>query len=416
MKKKLGVIGAGSAGVLSVTHFCTWLDNSWDIVSIHNPKKPILGIGESTNGGFVGLLERGLQFSLGHPEDMKALDATLKFGSKFSGWRENGWINPLLDGNTAIHFNNFYFGEFAFKRLAENWPEKFKKLEGDVQEVRNGPDKVTLVVDGQEHEFDYVMDCMGFPQDYAGYTMSDCTPVNRCWIHSLMPEEFSFEPFTDHIATRHGWMFGVPLQSRKTYGYMYNDQITNPEEAKADMAKILGAPELDAATGRGIKTAEYIFKCYYTNNLIDGRVGRNGNKALFFEPLIANSIFLYIYTARLFYDFVLGHAPAHDCNHAFVQAVNQMEDVISYYYQGGSLYDSDFWRYAMPYASRRLEGRPQFKQLMAHFRDLKSRGILHHGPDYAFAPKTWELVDAALGYGYIEPGKKRTEAVLAGIS
>lgn len=414
MRKRLGVIGAGSAGVLSLTHFCTWLDNSWEIVSIHNPKKPILGIGESTNGGFVGLLERGLHFSLGHPEDMKELDATLKFGSKFTGWRDHEWINPLLDGNTAIHFNNCGFGNFAFRRLREHWPQKFSMLEGDVQDVRDGANKVTLVVDGQEHEFDYVMDCMGFPQDYSEYTLSDCSPVNRCWIHSLMPDEFTYEPFTDHIATKNGWMFGVPLQSRKTFGYMYNDTISDPEDAKQDMLRILNATELDAATGRGIDTKEYLFKCYYSNQLIGGRVGKNGNKALFFEPLIANSIFLYIYTARLFYDHVLGHAPARDCNAAFVGAVNQMEDVISYYYQGGSNFDSDFWRYAVPFANKRLQGRPQFKEAMNHYRDLKSRGILHHGPDYTFAPKTWELVDAALGYGYIDESKKKMEHTLAG--
>ena len=414
MKKKLGVIGVGSAGLLSLTHFCTWLDNRWDIVSIHNPKKPILGIGESTNGGFVGLLERGLHFSLGHPDDMKALDATLKFGSKFMGWRDHEWINPLLDGNTAIHFNNFKFGEFAFKRLAEHWPQKFSVLEGDVQEVRNLPDKVTLLVDGKEHDFDYVMDCMGFPPDYNNYTLSDCSPVNRCWIHSLMSDQYTFEPFTDHIATKNGWMFGVPLQSRKTYGYMYNDTITRPEDAKEDMLKILGSRDLDAATGRDVGAKEYLFKCYFSNQLIDGRVGKNGNKALFFEPLIANSIFLYIYTARLFYDYVLGMARPDQCNDAFVRAVNQMEDVISYYYQGGATFESDFWNYAMPFATKRLEGRPQFKEMMNGYRDLKSKGILHHGPDYAFAPKTWELVDEALGYGYIDESKKRVETALAG--
>lgn len=407
MGKKIGVIGAGSAGVLSLVHLCTWLDNSWDIVSIHNPKKPILGIGESTNGGFVGLLERGLNFCLGHPEDMAALDATLKFGSKFMEWREHSWINPLLDGNTAIHFNNFLFNQFAFKRLPQLWPKKYSQIEGDVTAVKNEPDKVVVTIDGQDHEFDYLMDCMGFPQAYDNYTMSDCSPVNRAWIHSLMPDEFTYEPYTDHIATKGGWMFGVPLQSRKTFGYMYNDTITDPAEAKADMLRILGAKELDAATGRGIQTAEYKFRCYYSNSIIEGRVGKNGNKALFFEPLIANSIFLYIYTVRLFYDFVLGHAQAHQANAAFIMAVNQMEDTISYYYQGGSRHDSDFWRYAVPFATQRVQRRQPFQEALAHYRHLKDNGILHHGPDYAFAPKTWELVDEALGYGYIDESKKR---------
>ena len=409
MGKKIGVIGAGSAGVLSVIHLCTWLDNSWDTVSIHNPKKPILGIGESTNGGFVGLLERGLNFCLGNPEDMAALDATLKFGSKFMEWREHSWINPLLDGNTAIHFNNTGFSQFAFKRLPELWPQKFSQLLGDVQAIKPEPDRVVLTIDGQDHEFDYILNCMGFPSDFSDCTISDCSPINRAWIHSLMPGDFTYEPYTDHIATKGGWMFGVPLQSRKTFGYMYNDTLIDPEEAKQDMLRILGAKEIDAATGRGIHTAEYKFQSYYSNTVFQGRVGKNGNQALFFEPLIANSIFLYIYTARLFYDMVLGQATDVQANAAFTNAVNQMEDTISYYYQGGSTFDSEFWRYAVPFATQRIEKRDSFRAALAHYRHLKENGILHHGPDYAFAPKTWELVDDALGYGYIDESKKRVK-------
>lgn len=406
MKKRLGVIGVGSAGILSLTHFCTWMDNDWDVVSIHNPAKKILGIGESTNGGFVGLLEKGLRFSIGNQADMDALDATIKYGSKFMEWREHSWINPLLDGNTAIHFDNNKFFPFAFSRLKKLWPEKFKVIEGDVKEVRNYADKVGVVIDGHEQFFDYVVDCMGFPQNFNRYTYSDCSPVNRALISSQMAGDFKYEPYTDHIACKHGWMFGVPLQSRKTFGYMYNDQLCTPEEAAADMRAILGQKELDASTGRGISTAEYIFRCYYANEFIDGRVAKNGNKALFFEPLIANSIFLYIYTARLTYDYIMGAAHRDSVNAQFVKAVQEMEDVISYYYQGGSKYDTPFWRHAVPFATQRLEKRDEFRHLMQHYGYLKSRGVVHHGPTYAFVPLTWEIVDEQLGYGYIDPASK----------
>jgi hypothetical protein len=58
---------------------------------VYNPNKPILGIGESTNGGFVSTLERATNFSLAYPEDLAALDATIKYGSKFTNWRKHGW-------------------------------------------------------------------------------------------------------------------------------------------------------------------------------------------------------------------------------------------------------------------------------------------------------------------------------------
>lgn len=405
MKKRIGVIGVGSAGVLSLTHFCTWLDNDWEIVSIHDPSKPILGIGESTNGGFVGVLERGLNFSIAHQSDLDALDATIKFGSKFVEWRENSWINPLLDGNTAIHFNNFRFYHFAHERLSKLWPEKYRVIEGEVREVRNQEERVNLVINDQEHHFDYVMDCMGFPKDYSNYTFSDASPVNHCEVHNVKPGEWTYEPFTDHIAARHGWIFGVPLQSRKSFGYMYNDQIASREQVQEDLRRITGVQELE-----GI---EFKFRSYYANEMVSGRMGKNGNKALFFEPLIANSMFLYIYNARLFYDRILGLAGTAEVNQAFLKSVNEMSDVISYYYQGGSLHDTPFWRHARAFSVERMRNRQDFQQLMAHYRHLKSRGILHHGPAYAFVPLTWQTVDEALGYGNIDPNTRKGELVPA---
>ena len=395
MKKRLAVIGAGSAGILSLVHFCTWLSNEWDIVSIHNPNKKILGIGESTNGGFVGLLERGCHFSLG--EDLDKLDATLKFGSKFSGWRPHSWINPLLDGNIAIHFNNFKLKEFAYERLSRNWPEKFKVQEGNVEECVTEGDRVRIRIDGQDHYFDYVLDCMGFPSDLGKYRISNCTPVNRCLIHSI--ENYDFEPYTDHIAHKNGWMFGVPLKNRKTYGYMFNDQITTAEEARVDMMEILKVPELET---KEKEQREYKFKCYYTENLIEGRVAKNGNMAIFFEPLVANSIFLYIYSARLLCDFILNGVPADQCNAMFTKAVQEMEDVITYYYQGGSTHDSPFWRHATTFARARMHTRQEFFEQMNLYREFKARGILHHAGTYGWVPLTWELIDRQMGYNYIE--------------
>ena len=394
MKRKLGVIGAGSAGLLTLVHFTTWLDNSWEVYSIHNPAKKILGIGESTNGEFVGLLERGTHFCM--HRDLHELDATLKFGSKFTNWREHSWLNPLLDGNIAIHFNNFKLKDFVYKRLAQIWPKQFRLLEGDVKELKNCPHKVAVVMDDGVHDFDYVIDCMGFPTDYEGYAYSDCSPVNRCLIHSVPGE--TPDRYTDHIATPHGWMFGVPLMNRKTYGYMFNDKITPKEEAQKDMMRILEVPEL--ATQEK-EQKEYIFRCYYAKKMIEGRIAKNGNKALFFEPLIANSIFQYIHACRLFYDHIINGMPKDDCNRAFVQSVNEMEDVISYYYQGGTIFDSEFWRYAKQSSKERLSRRPEFDQMMETYRNFKANGVLHQARTYGFSPLTWELVDAQMGYGYL---------------
>jgi tryptophan 7-halogenase len=391
-KKKLGVIGVGSAGLLSLVHFCTWLDDSWEIYSIHNPAKKILGIGESTNGEFVGLLERGTRFCLGSQADLDALDATHKFGSKFMNWRENSWINPLLDGNIAIHFNNYRFKDFVYDRLEKLWPNQFRVIEGDVKGMTNHRDRVTVTIDDREHDFDFVIDCMGFPSSYDNYVISDCSPVNRCLIHSVT--DYEFEPLTDHIAHSHGWMFGVPLKSRKTFGYLFNDKITPKEEAIEDMKRMIEVDQLE--------DKEYVFNCYYSRTLVDGRICKNGNKALFFEPLVANSIFIYIYGIRCIYDYMMGLVDQPTTNAAFVKAVQEMEDVISYYYHGGSTFQSEFWDFATQHTRQRLEKRQEFKDIMNTYKTLKNRGILHTAPTYGLKPLTWEIVDEQMGFGYVD--------------
>jgi len=390
-KRKLAVIGAGTAGILSLTHMCTWLDDSWEVYSIYDPSKPILGIGESTNGEFVALLEKGTHFNLGNQADLDALDATIKFGSKFMNWREQSWVNPLLDGNTAIHFNNFNFKNFVFGRLEKLWPKQFRILEGDVKGMVNHADRVTVTVDDAEHDFDFVIDCMGFPPNYNGYTFSQCTPVNRCQIHSI--HHYDYEPYTDHLATANGWMFGVPLKTRKTFGYMYNDTITPKADAQADMRRILEVDTLD--------NKEYVFNSYYANTVVNGRILSNGNKALFFEPLVANSMFIYIYTAKLFMSYISQEATQDQCNTAFVRAVQELEDIISYYYQGGSTFESKFWDYAVYHCKNRLAQRKEFAEMMQTYRALKNKGLLNTGRIYGFKPLTWEIVDEQMGYAYI---------------
>jgi hypothetical protein len=396
MKRKIAVIGAGSAGVLSAAHFTTWLDDSWEVVAIYNPKKKILGIGESTNGGFVGLLEKSTNFSLGNPEDLAALDATIKYGSKFKNWRNQSWVNPLLSGNIAIHFNNRRFKDYVFERLATLWPTQFSVLEGDVREVQNFADHARVVTDGGSFDFDWVIDCMGTPSSFDGYTMSDCTIVDRCRVHTV--HDYQYEPFTDHIATRDGWMFGVPLAGYKSYGYLYSQAFTETSAAEEEMMRLLGTPKLEA----GNYDAHYSFRCYYANALISGRICKNGNKALFFEPLLANSMFLYIFALRLMYDHIVSGPDVDRCNARFVRAVKEMEDVISYYYQGGSNYQTDFWKASAEKSKVRLAKRTEFFECMRSLADFRKRGVPFNGPSYAFSPHTWQIVDAQMGYGYLD--------------
>src|SRR5262249_50013968 len=154
--------------------------------------------------------------------------------------------------------------------------------------------------------------------------------------------------------------------------------FTPDAAAESEMKRLLGAKALEA----GNYNARYDFRCYYANEIVSGRVCKNGNRALFFEPLLANSMFLYIYVARLIYDYIAGGQPAAQSNGLFAKAVQEMEDVNSYYYQGGSTFDTEVWREIAGSARARLQRRTQFTEYLGKLRALKSRGIMHGAPAY----------------------------------
>ena len=132
--------------------------------------------------------------------------------------------------------------------------------------------------------------------------------------------------------------------------------------------------------------------------MIEGRVCKCGNKAMFFEPLVANSIFLYIRGIRLFFDHIIENVPAADLTVATPKPFRKWKMSSAIITKGGSIFETPFWDFAAKKCAERLEKRDRFKQLCANYAHLKSRGMMQYGPTYAFSPLTWEIVDEQMGY------------------
>ena len=392
MKKRLAVIGAGSGGIQTVCHFLSWLDNSWSITSIHDPSVPILGIGESTNPTFTNALEYGLDFHI--IEDLNALDATLKFGTKYINWRSHEFTIPLISGTVAIHFDTHKLKNFAFDRLHRIWGDKFKEVQGNVYTVYNQSNNVVVGVNDQHLVFDYVIDCRGFPKSYDNYTVFDNNPVNHGLITNIKTTSSSDWKYTHHTATQDGWMFSLPLQSRDSYGYMFNNKITDVETAKVNFANELKVP-LD-----WLEDKEYKFKSYYCNKIIDGRIIKNGNSAVFFEPMFANSLWLYDQVNRIAHDYIDNRCARTDYNERFRLTAQGIYDTICFFYHGGSEYDTPFWRYAKEYSSDIVAKSKGLERAKEHCRDKWRRQIHDMRAPWSFDTKSLFKIDAHLGYNY----------------
>jgi hypothetical protein len=301
----------------------------------------------------------------------------------------------VLTGHAAIHLNTFKLQKFVLPRLKSIWGDRFQIIEGTVSSVENAESSVQVIVDGQELHFDFAVDNRGFPESYDDYNVIEDNPVNHALVHNK-PETVTWHA-TLHQATPDGWMFGVPLTSRTSYGYMFDINLTTREQAKINFSKEIDVPveELD--------NIEYKFKSYYAKKVLDKRILKNGNRAVFFEPMFANSLWLYKNTDRLFISYIKHGMPESYINNVFNNMAKDVEELICYFYHGGSQYDTDFWKSVKPYASKKLESSKSFN-IMKNVarRQYKNRQFDPEINDYSwvFAEKHMLYIDEKLEYNY----------------
>lgn len=361
MKNKLAVIGVGSAGIVSLCTQLALLDD-WEITSIHSPDIPILGIGESTNPKFVGALEYGLDFD---PHlDLPSLNGNLKFGTKYIDWRKKEFYEPLLDGTTAIHFDTSSLAKWALPRFKKRWGDKFKTIEGTVTNIEDKDGYALVEVNDITYAFHHIIDCSGTPSPdtISGFTGTSAefykpkALLNHCLIHTIKGGSDKPIEYTGHIATPDGWMFTIPLPTRINYGYLFNDTITPLKTATENFSKQINVP-VEKLLG-----VDYSFEPYVIREMTKGHITRNGNAAVFFEPMFANSLFLYDKINRVLVECILNAYPIHLANRDFRSEARMILNTIAFHYLGGSTYSTPFWEYAKNWSKEILNESPQFEQ------------------------------------------------------
>lgn len=393
MKKKILVIGVGSAGLLTLGQMLAGLDSSWEIHSVYDPKIPILGVGEATSTNTPYTMFKGMDFVLFR--DAHYLDATLKHSVKYTNWREQPFDSLIMPPGYALHFDNTKLKDFTFMRLEERFPTRFFRHEGNVAYFKNIEGAVEVKINDTVSTYDYVIDCSGFPKDFTDYEMVDL-PIN----HALVTAKH--EPgdwnYTHHWAHPNGWMFGIPLQSRQGWGYMYNDTITSLEEAKADMCSILKVKPEDQTF------REYKFKPYYTSNgLINGRCLKNGNQFLFFEPMEALSMEYYTSLNTRYIQWLMGKIPTDKLLDIADLDAKSLIRFYRFIYHGGSTYDTPFWRMAKETCTKGLMEDPHFQGTMDFWNE--NRHVPHASSDITLQPFpawVWLAFNKNLGYNYFE--------------
>jgi len=328
---KVGVIGAGTAGLYCAIDLLEALPPFVELDLIYSDIINPIEIGESTLVSFPHSLSFGIDYV--HHIDSQELNSTIKHGVKFENWNGVGFI-PFASGSYGLQFDTSKFPLFVLPRLNQIYPNFSEKVR-TVSEIKSLGKKVS--VDGEE--YDYVVDCRGFPQDYSDYVICDHVYLNAA-ITFRSPTPGTWD-YTYHIAHRNGWMFGLPLQNRSGWGYLYNRDITSYDEAHADFLGLLEDYQVQSYLP---DVRDFSFKNYYAKSIVndDGNIFLNGNRALFLEPIQATSLGCYGLINELIKDAIIDKKRPD-------QYVTIMEEVVRFinlHYYNGSDFNTPFWNTA----------------------------------------------------------------------
>lgn len=313
--KKISIIGAGSAGLLSaVQSYYTFANsNEYEIELIHDPNIPPEKVGQGTVPGIMDLLSRVFDIDWYN----NPIKATQKTGIMYRNWgkKKDHFFHPFPMGFVASHYDVKELREYILLS------KKFKVLEKNIKNY-------------SDVDSDYIIDCSGKPNNLEEYTTL-INPVNSVILGRSETKEDII--WTDCVATPDGWCFRIPNVDSVSYGYIFNKDITSLEEARLNFKTLFN-----------IEPGEnFSFSNYISNNfIIEDRVFLNGNKLMFLEPLEANSNPTYVHATNMYLSYILGNSTKEQIYKEISSYIFEVQNYLLWHYQSGSIYETPFWEYA----------------------------------------------------------------------
>lgn len=337
MSKKIAVIGAGTAGVLAVSHFNKWMED-YELELYYDSNIKPQPVGEGSTPTLPNCLWQNLGFTF---DDLEKVDGIIKYGIDKRNWGGTDFIHPFYPPIVGYHFNAGKLQNFVLD-----------KIKNDVKIIDKN-------VTSDDIDADFVVDCSGKPSNYDDFNMSEYISVNAVYVTQCYWEYPRFNN-TLTIARPYGWVFGIPLKNRCSIGYMYNHNINTLEEVKEDVKNIFEEFNLIPSN----TTNAFTFKNYFRKQNFTERVAFSGNSSFFLEPLEATSIMVMDFINRGAYDIWTGKISVDTYNQSYLELLYEIEEMIMFHYYAGSKFDTPFWDFAKERgenSSKRMMKNPKFK-------------------------------------------------------
>lgn len=369
---RVAVVGGGSAGFMAAAHLSTRFPEL-DLLHIYDSSLPPLGVGEGTLPSFPVWLHATTGLELDELQD--ACAATLKLGVRFEGW---GRENPVFHNDFSARAYGYHLSASRLPTVLEP-VIRARRLDRRVKSLVSNGRRVRLrFADGEALDADLVFDARGFP-GAIGSSSSSLAPIptNAALLRSGPVARL--QGGTRAVARRHGWIFGIPLTSHTSYGYIYNDSTASLQAVRSDFHRFFVDEGIVAIEGeRQLRFPNFCRRFFF-----DGALFRIGNAASFLEPLEATSLGslllqLQVASSWMGNEMVDSQDKWHPgllaaLNRYLRESIEAVALFISWHYSRGSRWDTPFWRHAQR-AFDHAWTRLRHSRIGLRFRELLAAG------------------------------------------
>lgn len=404
--KRIAIVGGGNAGWLAANHLGVELsrDPEIEITVIESKDIPVIGVGEATVPLIRNSVQ---SFGISEVDLLLHCDATFKTAIKFANWmstekygkdnfyyhtfdapfpngydvnnywlgnREDAYYSKLSPAYYVAEWNRspkrtdsppfkgmvnyaYHFDAAKFTTLlAGNAKKRFnvRHIYETVKEVilqDDGSVKGFQYDSGSYEEFDFYVDCSGFSSLIFGKTLkvpfvskNDIILTDTALALQVptAPHEEIF-PYTKATAHEAGWVWDIPLTTRRGTGFVYSSNHMSDDDALKGFSKYHGI-DLEKLNPHKIPMrAGYREKIWVKNCVSLGLA--NG----FVEPLESTSLFVTDFCAGM----IAKKLPLNTeemplfaklCNEIAMHIWERVFDFIQLHYCISDRRDTQFWR------------------------------------------------------------------------
>lgn len=404
--RRVLIVGGGSSGWMTAAYLDAVLNRSTGrqvaISLIESPDVPRIGVGEATIPSINHILAA---IRIDEVEFLKRVDGTFKQAIKYVNWLDGkgdsyyhafgryrgspvdtsglDWLmsdrsipfsktisaQPVICESClapkpfnrtdmgaqftyAFHMNALKFADYLCEIATARGVEHHLDHVTDIEVAENGDIAAVSTKGGNRLEADLFVDCTGFAglliEKTLGVKWVDCSQWLLCdrAVAMHVPYEQHYpgyvRPYTTATALSSGWVWEIPLQDKRSLGYVHSSAFISEDKAQEEVRAFEGA-HADSLDTRVIHfKVGHRQKAWARNCIAIGLAGS------FIEPLESTGLYLSTLAAAMLAE----HFPQRDAmaplalrfNRIMTNRFYEVLDFINMHYCLTRRTDTEFWR------------------------------------------------------------------------